>query len=411
MPLRIALPLLLAVVSLAAHGLHAAEAKKNPPTAIKIAAAIQPQESSGQQDASPQTSIISIGKLREEISRHQEKIEQTGSEEHSLLKELATLDNKINQRKTQVAALQDRVREQARVIAAKEQELAAVTQKTDALREHLIKRLRSFYLNGTTGFLNVVFSNATIPAIMVANDAYHSLATYDQALFAEYRSRIAELDRAKRAQELEQSIQEHLLAEAAAEQEELLQTAAEKNSMLKRIQTEKGLYEQALREMKKAENALLATLNKQSQTPGFATIGFGAQKGNLPPPLWGKVVRRFHEPPKDSEDTTFSQGITILPSTTTEVFAVYGGLIIFSGYMSGYGKVVIIEHDQDYYSITARLDDLMVQDGDEVRQGQIIGATGETLTPFGQGAYFEIRRGTQPENPLDWIRPGALPAR
>ena len=410
MPLPIILPLLLAV-SLTAPGLHAAEAKKNPPVAVKIPATVLIEEHLHQQEASPQTNIISIGKLREEISRHQEKIERAGSEEHSLLEELATLDNKISQRKTQVAVLQDRVRKQAQIIAAKEQELAAVTQTTDALREHLSKRLLSFYLNGTTGFLNVVFSNATLPAIMVANDAYRSLATYDQALFAEYRSRIAELDRVKRALELEQSIQEHFLAEAAAEKEKLQQIADEKNDILKRIQTEKGLYEQALRELKRAEAALLATLNKQSQAPEFGSFGFGAQKGSLPPPLWGKVVRHFREPPKENEDTTFSHGITILPSTPAEVFAVYGGLVIFSGYMSGYGKVVIIEHDQDYYTITARLDDLMVQDGIEVRQGHVLGTTGETLTPFGQGAYFEIRHGTQPENPLDWIRPGALPAR
>jgi len=79
--------------------------------------------------------------------------------------------------------------------------------------------------------------------------------------------------------------------------------------------------------------------------------------------------------------------------------------------MSGYGRVVIIEHDQEYYTITARLDDLKVEEGDSVRQGQIIGATGETVTPFGRGAYFEIRHDTQPENPLDWIRPGAFAAR
>ncbi len=408
MPPRIVLALLLAAC-LAVPGLQAAEAKKNPP-AGKAPAALA-QEPAAQQEASAQTNIISIGKLREEISRHQGKIEQAGSEEHSLLEELATLDNKISQRKTQVAALQDRVREQEQVIAAKEQELAAVTQKTDALREHLIKRLRSFYLNGTPGFLNVVFTNATLPEVMVANDAYHSLATYDQALFAEYRSRIAELSRAKRAQELEQSIQEHFLAEAAAEKEALQQTAAEKNAILKRIQTEKGLYEQALRELKKAENSLVATLSKQSQSPEFGAFGFGAQRGKLPPPLWGKVVRRFRELPQEDEDTTFSQGITILPSTPAEVFAVYGGLVIYAGYMSGYGKVVIIEHDQDYYTITARLDDILVQEDDEVRQGQIVGTTGETITPFGQGAYFEIRHGTQPENPLDWIRPGALPTR
>ena len=411
MPLRTVVVFLLCIV-LSSHSLHAAEPSKKPTTGTGSAGASSPS-SSGQQETSPQTTIISIGKLQEEISKHQEKIEQSDQEEHSLLEELTALDKKISQRKDQVEIWQARIPEQTRIIAAKELELAALTQKTDALREHLVKRLRSFYLNGTTGFLNAVFSNATIPELLVANDAYHALVTYDQALFAQYRNNIAEINRAKRAQELEQSVQEHLLTETAAEQEALQQTAAEKNKILLRIQTEKGLYEQAMRELKQAESVLLATLNRQSQAQSAesAFFGFSAHHGKLPPPVWGKVIRRFREPPQGNEDTTFSQGITILPATPAEVFAIYGGLVIFSGYMSGYGRVVIIEHDQEYYTITARLDTLRVREGDAVRQGQIIGTTGETVTPFGQGTYFEIRNNTQPENPLNWIQPGALPVR
>ncbi|MCL2789180.1 MAG: peptidoglycan DD-metalloendopeptidase family protein [Desulfobulbus sp.] len=408
MPLRIAFFFLLGA-ALAIDGLYAAEPKKGP--AAGASTGVSAQSSSDRQEISPPTNIISIGRLQEEISRHQQKIEQRDSEEHSLLEELAALDDKIGQRKAQIETLQVKTRVKELTIAAKEQELTTITQKTNALRGHLIKRLRSFYLNGTTGFINAIFSSTALPDLVIANDAYHSLVTYDQALFSEYRRSIAEIDRAKRAQELEQSILEHLLAETAAEQETLQQTAAEKSQILKRIQTEKGLYEQALREMKKAEKALLATLDKQSQSPASTSSGFSAQKGKLPPPVWGKVVRRFRDLPQENEDATFSQGITILPSSQAEVFAVSGGLVIFAGYMSGYGQVIIIEHDQNYYTITARLDDLRVQEGDAVRQGQSIGTSGETLTPFGQGAYFEIRHGTQPEDPLGWIQPGALPIR
>jgi murein DD-endopeptidase MepM/ murein hydrolase activator NlpD len=76
--------------------------------------------------------------------------------------------------------------------------------------------------------------------------------------------------------------------------------------------------------------------------------------------------------------------------------------------MSGYGKMVIVEHDQQYYTVSARFDDIQVREGDSVKQGQVIGTTGDTDTPFGQGLYFEIRRGAQPENPLDWLQPGTL---
>jgi murein hydrolase activator len=362
-------------------------------------------------DAPPPPNVITIGKLREEISSHQEKIEQTGKQEHSLLDDLTALDNKIGQQKAKIETIRAKLKEQQQVIAAKEQDLALLSRKTESLRQHLIKRLRSFYLLGKTGFLNIVFSSTSLPDLILADDAFRSLVTYDQAVFEEYRTSILEIDRAKRAHELEQSVHEHFLADAAKENSLLLQTAEEKNAVLKRIRTEKGLYEQAIREMKKAEGTLLATLAKSVPVADVKLFGFTAQKKKLPPPVYGKITRRFMEPSPDEEETTFANGITIAPPDRAEVFAVYGGMVIFAGYMSGYGKVIIVEHDQQYYTVTARLDDIQVQEGDTVKQGQIIGTTGDVASLFGQGLYFEIRHGAQPENPLDWMQPGSLSGR
>ena len=358
------------------------------------------------EDTAP-TNVITIGKLRQEIATHQEKIDQVGKEERSLIDELAALDNKIGQQKAKIQTLQTKIHEQEEVIAAKEQELAVVAKKNEALQQHLLKRLRSFYLLGKTGLLSIVFSKNTLPDLMLANDAFHSLATYDQEIFAEYRASVTAINQVKQARELEKSVQEHFLDDAAKENGLLEQIAAEKNAVLSRIQTEKGLHQQAVREMKKAEESLLATLTKTNNTSEYKPVGFVAQKKKLPPPIWGKVIRHFHEPAAD-EDTTFANGITIQPPEQAEVFAVYGGLVIYSGYMSGYGRMVIIEHDQQYYTITARLDDIQVLEGDSVKQGQIIGTSTDVANLFGRGLYFEIRHGAQPENPLEWIQPGTL---
>ena len=356
-------------------------------------------------------SVISIGKLQQEIFSHQDKIERAGQEEHSLLDELAALDSNIDTQKAKIAALQTRLQEQKQVIEAKEKELATISSKNEALRQHLINRLRSFYLLGKTGVLNIVFSNKTLPDLLLANDSFHSLVTYDQEVFAEYRKSVIEIGRAKRAHELEKSVQEHFLADADKENSLLQQIADEKNAVLKRIQTEKGLYKQALKEMKKAESDLLSALNKPSQTSEQKLGGFAAQKRKLPPPVWGKVANRFHDPASTDEGSPFTNGITIVTPDRADVFAVYGGVVIFAGYMSGYGKIVIIEHDQHYYTVTAQFDEIRIREGDLVKQGQVIGKSGDLATLLGKGLYFEIRRGAQPENPLDWIQPGTLSSR
>lgn len=376
-----------------------------------LASLMLPHPCAAVSDGDRQSSAITINKLREEISGHQEKIEQAGKEEHSLLDELAALDSQLGALKAKIEVLQTRLREQEQIIAVKEQALAAIVQKNEALRQHLIKRLQSFYVLGRTGTLNVIFSSATLPDLLLVNDSFHSLVSYDQKLFVEYRKSVADIDRAKRAHELEKAVQEHFLEDAAREKSALKQVAEEKNAVLKQIRLEKGLYEQALKEMKKAENDLLGVLAKSNQTPQQKAIGFAANKRKLPPPAHGKVTRRFQASNTSGEDDPFANGITIKTPEHAEIFAVYGGVVIFSGYMSGYGKMIIVEHDQDYFSVTARVDDPLVQEGDLVQQGQTIGFTGEADTPFGEGLYFEIRHGAQPENPLDWLQPGALPTR
>jgi septal ring factor EnvC (AmiA/AmiB activator) len=117
------------------------------------------------------------------------------------------------------------------------------------------------------------------------------------------------------------------------------------------------------------------------------------------------LVGRFNQTPADEEDAIFANGITINTPTGTEVRAVFAGEVIFAGYMRGYGKMIIIDHDQQYYTVTARFDDLRVREGDQVSQGQVIGTAGEMATLFGKGLYFEIRHGTVAEDPLAWLRP------
>jgi septal ring factor EnvC (AmiA/AmiB activator) len=169
------------------------------------------------------------------------------------------------------------------------------------------------------------------------------------------------------------------------------------------------LYEQALKEMKKAERTLTSTLTSANRSQQDLKVrGFSFNKGKLPPPAWGEVISRFQQTLSTSEDTTFANGITIKTPDKTEVFAIYDGEVIFAGTMHGYGKMVIIDHDQQYYTVTARLNEIRVNEGDLIRQGQIIGLTGKNATLFGKGLYFEIRHGEVAENPLDWLQTGTL---
>ena len=358
----------------------------------------------------PQTRAINIGKLRMEISSHEEKLDQSAKEELSLLGALAKLDERISRQKIKINDLKTRIREQQGVIDAKAEELAVIVKKNEALQQHLCKRLQSFYLMGKTGFLNIIFSHKTLPDLLLTSDAYQSLVTYDQVLFRTYRESLLAIERVQRSHELEQTVLEGFLADSDREKNTLQQAAEEQNRLLKRVQSQRGLYEQAVREMKKAEHQLTATLPNIPRDQDHKPRGFASNKGKLPPPVWGKVIGRFNQAAAGADDPIFTNGITIKAPDRSEVYAVFDGVVIFAGYMAGYGKMVIVDHNQQYYTITARFDEIQVKESDPVRQGQVIGLTGEVATIFSKGLYFEIRHGELAEDPLDWLKPGALAA-
>lgn len=354
-----------------------------------------------------QAASISIGKLRQEIKTHQNLIDRSGQQERSLLEEIEQLDKKIGTLSERIDDLRARIKAQEEVIAAGEQQLEEISEKNKELRLHLMQRLQAFYLMGKTGFLNVAFSSRSLPELLLINDALHSLVTYDQEVFTAYRENMDTLQRVKRAQELEKMVLVQFLEDADQENSALQMVVKEKNELLYLVRTQKGLYQQALAEMKKAEKKLNATLTRPETPQHRPGPVFSLAKGTLPPPVSGVLVNRFNQIMPGDEEATFTNGLTISTPQRAEVIAIHDGTILFAGYMRGYGRIVIIDHDRQYFTVTARFDHIRVKEGEAVRQGQVIGTTGEMATLFGKDLYFEIRHGSVAVDPLDWLQPGA----
>ena len=196
----------------------------------------------------------------------------------------------------------------------------------------------------------------------------------------------------------------------ANNKEKLLQLAVEEQKQfLQQVQTERALYGQAIREMNKSQRDLTAILNRLAgDEQKRRTQAFTKNKGKLPPPINGPLVRGFMEPGSTADAAPFARGITIGVNAEQEVRAVHGGVVIYADYMPGYGKMVIIEHAQQYFTVTAKFAKIKVGEKIRVAQGDVLGTTDSFATLVGKGLYFEIRHGAIAENPMDWLKPDAI---
>jgi septal ring factor EnvC (AmiA/AmiB activator) len=68
--------------------------------------------------------------------------------------------------------------------------------------------------------------------------------------------------------------------------------------------------------------------------------------------------------------------------------------------------MIIVDHGEHYYSLSAHASQLLTQVDDVVYAGETIARVGDTNSIKGAGLYFEIRLRGKPQNPLKWLKKG-----
>jgi murein DD-endopeptidase MepM/ murein hydrolase activator NlpD len=144
------------------------------------------------------------------------------------------------------------------------------------------------------------------------------------------------------------------------------------------------------------------------------------------------ILQRPIEPPaNDKVDATYRYGSTANGTrdphhgvefsnpSGTPVYAAARGTVIFAGpdkediyspWENYYGNLVVIEHDNELFTLYAHLSKIDVQAGQEVFTTTLIGEVGRTGTAIGSHLHFEVRRGNGEDyfatrNPELWLAP------
>ncbi len=93
-------------------------------------------------------------------------------------------------------------------------------------------------------------------------------------------------------------------------------------------------------------------------------------------------------------------GIDIDNRARPSIFAAQGGTVEFTGWLGGYGNLIIINHGAGLTTYYAHLDKFYVSNGQKVAKGAAIGKMGSTGRSTGPHLHFEVRRFGKPINPM-----------
>lgn len=120
--------------------------------------------------------------------------------------------------------------------------------------------------------------------------------------------------------------------------------------------------------------------------------------------MHGTIISSFGKSQnKELHTTTFHKGIEIAAPAGTEIKAIYPGRVLYADWLKGYGKIIIIDHGEGYYTLSAHTSELFKKVGDEVKAGETVALVGDTNSFKGSCLYFEIRHHGNPQNPLEWL--------
>ncbi|WP_127263387.1 peptidoglycan DD-metalloendopeptidase family protein [Neisseria meningitidis] len=156
-------------------------------------------------------------------------------------------------------------------------------------------------------------------------------------------------------------------------------------------------------EARRAEMSNLTAEDRNIQAPSVMGIGsadgFSRMQGRLKKPVDGVPTGLFGQN-RSGGDVWKGVFYSTAPAT---VESIAPGTVSYADELDGYGKVVVVDHGENYISIYAGLREISVGKGYMVAAGSKIGSSG--LLPDGEeGLYLQIRYQGQVLNPSSWIR-------
>ncbi|NOZ13133.1 MAG: peptidoglycan DD-metalloendopeptidase family protein [Acidobacteria bacterium] len=184
-------------------------------------------------------------------------------------------------------------------------------------------------------------------------------------------------------------------------------TYREKRALYRRIRSKKKLYMELLAQRKALLADLMAVITAKPTAMNPSRVPISRFKGLLSLPVKGRITERFGRVRNRKFGTWLkNNGITIHVPQGSPVRAVYDGVVVYAGWYKSYGRLVILNHGNDYYSFYAHLDSFSVTINQVVTTGDIIARSGDTASLEHDVLHFELWHGRTPLNPLKWVRKG-----
>ena len=358
------------------------------------------QQQVNQQNAAKADAETVIGSVSEQLRQIEEQLRQATAELGTIKEQRVAVENDITLNERQLAEAQKRLEGRESVF---------------------YKRVRDIYINGRLSYLDVVIGSKDFSDFANRLEVLKRIIDSDITLINEIKKERADIEAHKQKLEADRAKLVELEKAALAKQAEIEQKKAERNVVLQKAQNDRATAMQAIEELN-ASSAQVSAMLKERQAARAAAAaavaaasaqssgGQGASDnwvqgtGQLGWPVSGEITSPYGYRVHPIWGTTiYHSGIDIGVDEGTPVHAADGGVVVWSGWMGGYGYAVVIDHGNGLSTLYGHNSELAVDEGQSVAKGQVISYAGSTGNSTGPHVHFEVRANGDPVDPMGYL--------
>lgn len=353
------------------------------------------QQQVNQQNAIKSDAETVIGSVSEQLRQIEGQLRQATTELNTITEQRVAVENDITLNERQLAEAQKRLEGREAVF---------------------YKRVRDIYINGRLSYLDVVIGSKDFSDFANRLEVLKRIIDSDINLISEIKKERAQIEAHKKKLEEDRAKLVELEKAALAKQAEIEQKKAERNVVLQKAQNDRAVAIQAIEELN-ASSAQISAMLKERQAARAAAAAAAAQSagqgssytwvqgtGQLGWPVSGEITSPYGYRVHPIWGTTiYHSGIDIGVDEGTPVHAADSGVIVWSGWMGGYGYAVVIDHGNGLSTLYGHNSELAVDEGQSVSKGQVVAYAGSTGNSTGPHVHFEVRENGDPVDPMGYL--------
>ncbi|MCD6379614.1 peptidoglycan DD-metalloendopeptidase family protein [bacterium] len=354
-----------------------------------------------------------LTKMREEIIRQRKNIEALKAKEKDIGNYLVRLKRERSLTKTLLEGIEEKGNMLEKQVGILKESLGRNEEIYTQRLKIFSGRLREIYKEGNRYFWQEFLNAEDFSDLVQRYKFFVMVSERDALLIDDIKIKRDEISREE--DELTRMLHEVFVSgeEKRVELAQLGKNEEERTSAMAQLKNREKRYQKKIDKLASAQENLLNIIidleerrKKAIKMRGsFGEPDFPHLKGKMQTPVSGSTVRRFGRSRHPQFGTvTFNSGIDISAREGSPIRGVARGRIEYAGELSGYGNCIILNHGDGYYTLYARTGRILVKQGDQVEEGDIIAEVLSSLVSNEGIFHFEIRKSKKALNPEEWIK-------